>query len=64
VQLTVETTIRTMVEVWLGDRALKSAVSDGAISLTGAPKLVREFPRWLKLSPFASVPLPANAAAR
>jgi len=64
VQLTVETTIRTMVEVWVGDRPISSAVRDGAISLTGASKLVRDFPRWLKLSPFASVPLPVDAVAR
>jgi DNA-binding HxlR family transcriptional regulator len=64
VQLTVETTVRTMVDVWLGDRPIESAVREGAISLTGASRLVREFPRWLKLSPFASVELPAAAPAR
>jgi DNA-binding HxlR family transcriptional regulator len=64
VELTVETTIRTMVEVWLGDRKLDGAVRDGTISLQGTPKLVRGFPRWLKLSPFASVPLPSGAATR
>jgi len=64
VELTVETTIRTMVDVWLGDRKLDSAIRDGEINLKGPPKLVRGFPRWLKLSPFAQVPLPAGAAAR
>lgn len=64
VHLTVETTVRTMVEVWLGDRPIEAAVRDGAISLKGAARLVREFPRWLKLSPFAGVQVPAAAPAR
>jgi len=55
VALTVETTLRTMVDVWLGDRDVGDAVSGGAIALKGAPALTRTFPRWLLLSPFADV---------
>ncbi len=40
------------------------AIRDGEINLKGPPELVRGFPRWLKLSPFAQVLLPAGAAAR
>ncbi len=55
VELTVETTLRTMVEVWMGDRDVREAVGGGQIALKGAPALTRTFPRWLLLSPFAKV---------
>ena len=53
VALTVETTLRTMVQVWMGERDAQEAVSSGAIELKGPPRLRREFPSWLLLSPFA-----------
>lgn len=56
VALTVETKLRTMVEVWLGDRDPAEAVRAGAIELMGQPKLTRAFPSWLLLSSFADVP--------
>jgi DNA-binding HxlR family transcriptional regulator len=55
VELTVETTLRTMVAVWMGDRDVSEAVGDGQIALKGPAKLTRAFPRWLLLSPFAKV---------
>lgn len=55
VELTVETTLRTMVAVWMGDRDVSDAVGEGQIALKGPPKLTRAFPRWLLLSPFAKV---------
>lgn len=55
VELTVETTLRTMVDVWLGDRDVGDAVGGGEIALKGAPALTRAFPKWLLLSPFAHV---------
>jgi hypothetical protein len=55
VALSVETTLRTMVDVWMGDRDVGEAVRGGAIELKGAPALTRTFPRWLLLSPFANV---------
>jgi DNA-binding HxlR family transcriptional regulator len=58
VELTVETTLATMVDVWIGDRDVRDAVRDGAIELKGSPGLTRSFPRWLLLSPFAKVELP------
>jgi DNA-binding HxlR family transcriptional regulator len=61
VDVTVETTIRTMVEVWMGHRELSEALRSGAIELQGTPRLCRAFPSWLLLSPFAKVELPANA---
>jgi DNA-binding HxlR family transcriptional regulator len=61
VELTVETTIRTMADVWLGNRDLREALRAGAIELQGTPGLVRAFPSWLLLSPFAKVERALNA---
>lgn len=62
VALTVETKLRTMVEVWMGERSPKEAVASGAIELKGPPALTRAFPSWLLLNVFASVALPPAAA--
>lgn len=63
VELTVETTLRTMVDVWMGDRDVSEAVRGGAIELKGTPELTQTFPSWLLLSPFAKVERsPANIA--
>lgn len=61
VELTVETTIRTMVDVWMGHRDLREALRSNAIELQGPPPLVRAFPSWLLLNVFASVERPARA---
>jgi DNA-binding HxlR family transcriptional regulator len=53
IQLTVETTLRTMVEVWMGDRDVREALRAGEIELKGPAKLTRSFPSWLLRSPFA-----------
>jgi len=58
VELTVETTIRTMVDVWMGQRDLREALRAGAIELQGPSPLVKEFPTWLRLNVFASVTPP------
>jgi hypothetical protein len=55
VGLTVETKLRTMVDVWMGGRDVKEAVASGAIQLKGTPQLARSFPSWLLLSAFASI---------
>jgi len=55
VALTVETKLRTMVEVWLGDRDVDEALRTKAIELKGDPKLTRAFPSWLLLSSFADI---------
>jgi DNA-binding HxlR family transcriptional regulator len=56
VALTVETKLRTMVEVWLGDRDVTESLRAGDIELKGHPKLTRAFPSWLLLSSFADIP--------
>jgi DNA-binding HxlR family transcriptional regulator len=63
VELTVETTLRTMVEVWMGDRDAQAAVREGVIELKGPQRLARGFPSWLLLSTFAKVERPEQAAA-
>ncbi|HMJ55520.1 MAG TPA: helix-turn-helix domain-containing protein [Polyangiaceae bacterium] len=55
VMLTVETTLRAMVDVWLGDRKVDEALHSGAIELKGPPRLTRTFPNWLLFSDFAPV---------
>lgn len=55
VALTVETKLRTLVEVWRGDRSPNDALRTGAIVLDGPPQLRRSFPSWLLLSSFANV---------
>ena len=65
VDLTVETTLRTMVSVWMGDRDVHEAVRSSAIELSGATRLTRGFPNWLMFSPFAKIErAPLHAAAR
>lgn len=55
VELNVETTIRTMVDVWMGNRDLREALRNGALKVEGAPGLVRAFPSWLLLNAFSPV---------
>ena len=59
VDLTVETTLPTMVDVWMGGRDMREALRAGAITLAGRAALTREFPRWLLLSLFAKIPAAA-----
>jgi hypothetical protein len=58
IDLSVETKLRTMVEVWMGHLDADEAFRSGAIELKGATALARSFPKWLLLSPFAHVELP------
>lgn len=59
--LKVETTARALIDVWMGHSELQQALKSKAIRLDGAPQLVREFPKWLKLNVFASVERPEVA---
>jgi DNA-binding HxlR family transcriptional regulator len=53
--ITVQTTVRTMAEVWRGLRPIEREISSGRIELRGPNDLCRAFPRWLLLSVYASV---------
>jgi DNA-binding HxlR family transcriptional regulator len=58
VDLWVDADLASMAGVWLGDLSFAAAVREKKIRLAGTPALVREFPAWLLLSHFASVPRP------
>lgn len=62
VDLTVDTDVRTLTEVWMGYQKLDSALTKRNIRLSGPPTLVKSFPRWLMLSTFAQAPGPLPAA--
>jgi DNA-binding HxlR family transcriptional regulator len=53
--LTVESDLRVFTEIWMGTRALKQALREQTVRLTGPAQLKREFPSWLMLSVFANV---------
>ena len=58
VDLYVDADIGAMASVWLGDQSFAEAVRAKKIRFTGPATLARQFPRWLLLSHFASVPRP------
>jgi DNA-binding HxlR family transcriptional regulator len=62
VELTVETTLRTMASVWMGDIDVREALKAGEIELKGPNKPARGFPTGLLLSPFAGT-APAQQSA-
>jgi hypothetical protein len=39
--------LRTLTEVWMGDRPMSEALDDRSIELLGPTSLVRAFPQWL-----------------
>src|SRR5262249_40007553 len=47
--------IAVLYRVWLGRMTLAEALHEGLIELDGTTPLVRAFPGWFELSPFASV---------
>ncbi|WP_219416009.1 winged helix-turn-helix transcriptional regulator [Pseudonocardia nigra] len=61
VRMTITSELRTMIEIWRGDRAWADTVRAGLLVLRGDTQAVRAVPTWLKLSPFASTPRPVAA---
>ena len=61
VAATVQTDLRTMTEIWRGDREWSATLRSGALAVHGPAPVSRALPRWLKLSLFARVPRPARA---
>ncbi|MEZ5736495.1 MAG: helix-turn-helix domain-containing protein [Novosphingobium sp.] len=56
-------TVRTMHDVWMGDRTYKEAIREGDLIVEGEPALLRNISSWLKPSIFAEEPraqLPAG----
>ena len=61
VDVIVRSDAKTLTAVWMGDIALSTALSSGAIELDGPRQLVRSFPKWFGLHPlFAAVDHPAS----
>ena len=61
VDLLVQADLGDFVKVWLGDLSMSDALRRRSIQLSGARRMVQQFPTWLLLSHFAKVPRPAPA---
>jgi len=61
VDLYVEADLTALAQAWLGDVPFSSVLRSGDVELTGSRTLVRDFPTWWLLSPFARVPRPSGA---
>jgi DNA-binding HxlR family transcriptional regulator len=53
--LEVQTTLRVMTRVWMGDLQIDRALSSGQLKVYGPEQLKRCFVKWLRLSPYAPV---------
>jgi hypothetical protein len=51
----VATHLRILAEVWRGIRSINDELHSGAIKVSGAPSVCRDFPKWLLLSHFAPI---------
>jgi len=57
------TTVRTMHDVWMGDRSYRDAINSGDLIIEGVPALTRNVSSWIRPSVFASskrAPVPAD----
>ena len=63
VDVYVDADLASMTSVWLGDLPFNEAVREKKLRVSGARALVRQFPGWLLLSHFATVPRPPPAFA-
>jgi DNA-binding HxlR family transcriptional regulator len=64
IDLTVDSDVRTMIEVWRGSLDAREAIRTGRIRFEGARELSRSFVTWMGLSTFAAGgagPRPARA---
>lgn len=57
------TTVRGMVEVWMGERSYRDAVLSGDLTIEGDPALTRRISRWLTPSIFANSKRPEALVA-
>lgn len=59
VAATVETSLRTLTQLWRGDVSWSRAMLNGSVTVHGAGDARRAIPRWLGQSTLAAVPRPA-----
>ena len=57
------TTVRTMSDVWMGDRSYREAVLSGDLTVEGDPSLTRRISAWLRPSMFANAKRAAAGGA-
>lgn len=60
VTVTITANLRTLVQVWRGDRPWSDAVRAGDLTVHGPQSIRRAVPFWFTLSAFAAVPRPAS----
>jgi DNA-binding HxlR family transcriptional regulator len=53
--LEVQTTLRVMTRVWMGDLPMYRALSSGQLTVQGSAQLKRCLLKWLRLSPYAPI---------
>ncbi|WP_067434775.1 winged helix-turn-helix transcriptional regulator [Nocardioides jensenii] len=58
VTATIRTGLRTMTEIWRGDRSWVDALRAGEVEVVGPDTVRRDLPRWLGQMPLAAVPRP------
>jgi hypothetical protein len=56
---TVQTSLRTLIEIWRGDTGWARSVLDGSVALSGPGEVRRAIPKWLGQSTAAAIPRPA-----
>ena len=49
-------TVRTMVDIWMGDLSYKKAIREGLLKAVGPEALTRNIFSWLNISAFADLP--------
>ena len=59
VDATITTSLRTMTEIWRGDRPWSQALRAGLVTVDGPSAVSRDVPVWLGQSTLAAVPRPA-----
>ena len=50
------TTVKTMVEIWMGDTTYRQAIRNGALKLVGAAALTRSVTDWMRNSEYTDLP--------
>lgn len=51
----IRTDVRTLTEIWAGDREIATARRDGRLQLSGSPALIRTLPAWLRSCSMAHI---------
>jgi DNA-binding HxlR family transcriptional regulator len=62
VDLWVRADLRSLTQVWMGDRTMGDAIESGSVQLEGPRSLVRRFPEWLGQHPVLAKVGPARGA--